>query len=733
MPLGRSGLLLLPLLLLAACGPSGPTTPEPAPSTPPGPGTTSAYGIARLINRRTSPVTRLVVQSESDAANGVDLSFPTPMGQGEFALVALRVGTAPGTFAVHRVEYADGLVVAGGGPGANHSPFLLEPARLRELSLPPAPAEATDLLEVAAGVVRLTNPTAVTVHRVVLRQPAEGRVALLEPTGGWRPGGSFAFPFAAGAWVLDSLELGGLATTRADAPVVFTAEPGRDHDATLPGFVPDDPLHALQWHLTNPDAAYAGLPGRDANVLGAWASGLTGAGVPIAIVDDGLEIAHADLAAATTPMSVWHRDYQQAEGPPNADPTAAEHGTSVAGVAGARGGNGLGVTGVAPGALLAGLRVLGAPLSTVDLLDAFTLGAGYVHNDSWGPADPDSYVPPSVLPGIDVGLTQRGGLGVVYVMAAGNDRARGGNANLAGDHQHRGLILVAATQPDGVVAGYSNPGANLWVSAPASGLGRGTTTTDRSGDTRPAGYNPRADGSTDLSDLDYTSSFGGTSSATPVVSGVVALMLQANPGLSWRDVRAILARTAQKNDSGKPGWITNGAGLHFHHDHGFGGVDASAAVAAARAWASLPAERFATVTVAVNQAVPDADTNGVTSTVNFPNDGSWPAHIEHVEVQLDFSHGHTYARDLAITLTSPAGTVARLAVQGGDVYDHSATLLPESGDTRGASTLVLGATCFLDEPAVTAVSGQWTLRVVDAAFGDVGTLAQWTIRIWGHD
>ena len=76
-----------------------------------------------------------------------------------------------------------------------------------------------------------------------------------------------------------------------------------------------------------------------------------------------------------------------------------------------------------------------------------------------------------------------------------------------------------------------------------------------------------------------------------MVSGVAALVLQANPNLTWRDVRAILAGTARKNDPTDGGWSTNNAGYHINDNYGFGVVDASAAVTAAKTWTHLPAEK----------------------------------------------------------------------------------------------------------------------------------------------
>ena len=80
------------------------------------------------------------------------------------------------------------------------------------------------------------------------------------------------------------------------------------------------------------------------------------------------------------------------------------------------------------------------------------------------------------------------------------------------------------------------------------------------------------------------------SSAAPLVSGIVALMLDANPNLSWRDVKYVLAQSATQNDPNDADWTTNGAGLSINHKYGFGAVDASAAVDAALSWKNLPDE-----------------------------------------------------------------------------------------------------------------------------------------------
>ena len=99
------------------------------------------------------------------------------------------------------------------------------------------------------------------------------------------------------------------------------------------------------------------------------------------------------------------------------------------------------------------------------------------------------------------------------------------------------------------------------VSAYSNGGDLGITTTDLTGQ---PGYSPN----------NYANDFGGTSSATPLVSGVLALVLEANPNLTYRDVTDILVRTGERIDVNNADWVQNGAGLWVNHEYGFGAIDA---------------------------------------------------------------------------------------------------------------------------------------------------------------
>jgi subtilisin-like proprotein convertase family protein len=458
-----------------------------------------------------------------------------------------------------------------------------------------------------------------------------------------------------------------------------------------------------QWHLKSRTEEPAG-----ANVRAVWPTA-GGTGAVIGIVDDGLQ--HTHPALQPNYSSELSLDFNNNDPDPSpvtegscwSFPTANCHGTAVAGVAAARGDNG--VFGAAPLATLAGLRLIAAGLPPDDSTEAAAFrhqpDAIHITNNSWGPLDdgrtldrPGPFAQAAIEEAIQMG---RGGRGRIFVWAAGNGLARQDNCNFDGYANNRFVIAVAALADNAQQAPYSEPCSAMFVTAPSSGGARGITTTDLVGS---PGYDP----------TDYTNAFGGTSSAAPLVSGVAALMLSVNPALTWRDVKHILVRTSVKVAPTDPGWSTG----PFPHNEkfGFGLVDAEAAVNRAATWTNVAAESRAEVVREVNQTIPDNDPTGLADSVTFGSEFANFA-VEHVEVE--FTATHPYRGDLEVTLTSPSGVMSRLATARNRDFFADFSSWPFSSVRHWGE----------------GAAGTWTLRVTDGVVGDEGTWTAWKLRIFG--
>jgi subtilisin-like proprotein convertase family protein len=203
-----------------------------------------------------------------------------------------------------------------------------------------------------------------------------------------------------------------------------------------------------------------------------------------------------------------------------------------------------------------------------------------------------------------------------------------------------------------------------------------------------------------------------------MVSGVIALMLEANPNLGYRDIQEILAYSARQTDFLNSGWQANGAnnwnggGLHVSHDYGFGLVDAHAAVRLAETWQAQSRydnEYYLSTFRSVNQSIPDGF-SGISDTVTMTG----ALQIDFVEVDLNLIH--PYRGDLVVTLTSPNGTESVLVNRPGN-----------GGDTGDNIVFTLSSTHHWGENS----AGDWTLTVRDLANQDVGLLNSWTLNLYG--
>ena len=510
---------------------------------------------------------------------------------------------------------------------------------------------------------------------------------------------------------------GGDAQVFGPAPVVPPTTPG------------PDPWLERQWHLFNTGQG-GGLLGMD---LGLQGVAETGRDVLIAFVDGAVQIMHPDLVAnlhtvnglVPTPDPSPQSAPAQAPYNDRAGEWDDAHGTAVVGIAVARADNSIGGRGVAPQARFMAFDGLTNGRVGQALGSAVDLGADIVNN-SWGFLDPQgggngSYqrADPAWREALGRALSQgRQGRGTIVVFAAGNGGADD-DSNRDGYANQPGVLAVGAVDHRGRPPAYAEPGANVLVSAPSMSLLRRAEesadiwTTDLAG---PRGLS----GGTQTESADYAAFAGGTSASAPMVSGVVALMLQANPALSWRDVRWLLARTARAASLGAEPAEPSAMNNHGYHPMvGFGRVHAGDSIEAARAFRGLPAERRCdSGWLSIQQSIGDAPDAGLSLDHRFAVCDL--SVLESVEVTVQAEHA--YGADLKIELNSPTGHRSVLARP----HFCSTDFTGVCGDFSQGWTFQ--SVRHMGENA----AGTWRLLVRDLQEGDTGRLLQWRLVLTGH-
>lgn len=531
-------------------------------------------------------------------------------------------------------------------------------------------------------------------------------------------------------------------------------------DSSDPSLGPD-PLFKYAWHLSNTGqsvfATASAKSGIDLNILNVWSQGYEGSGVLIQVSDDGVEDTHEDLTSnfAYTNQSknyILSSPFTSTTARPSV--AADNHGTSVSGLIAAAASNGKGSRGVAAKAKLLSANFLSNSVSQTQskYLDQAS-GDFDISNMSWGIRQN------TILP-VDTSYsaqlktmvtTKRGGKGTIFVKSSGNDFAVDcngssttciGNANFDPDNVIPYLVVVAAINASGDISSYSSPGSSVWVSSFGGEFGSDSPamlTTDRTGCNE--GYAKSSNStafekgsSSENSNCNYTSTFNGTSAAAPVLTGVIALLLEANPNLTWRDVKYILAKTATVDNPAtgsinhpistvpvgyvwEQKWVTNAANFKYQNWFGFGRVNTNEAVALAKSFISSPVNlgtytetNWAHANTGLSLGIPDNDANGVTNVINVAQNLT----VEAVQIQVAITHADI--SELAIELTSPSGTKSIL-VNARNSLTGIANLTTETFLTNA----------FYQENS----AGNWTLRVVDAKAATTGTVTSFKLNIVG--
>jgi subtilisin family serine protease len=513
---------------------------------------------------------------------------------------------------------------------------------------------------------------------------------------------------------------------------------------STPNYRPSDSLYSRQWYLQHSGGSQL-TEGSHINIETAWNVTRGDRSIVVAIADDSIDLDHPDfqgMGKIVAPQDFADRDFL-----PLPEAESDNHGTACAGVCLAEE-TGDGVVGVAPGCAMMPIRTTGY-LDDVSIEELFnwTIAKGAaVISCSWG-ASAVSF-PLSMRQQAAIGRAARqgrNGKGCVVVFAAGNaNRPTQGTIDeqgwtkgtlsgptqwLAGYATHPDAIVVSASTSLNRKAAYSNWGKHISVCAPSNNAppgmwfpqdgylytapkvqaslpGLGVFTTDRLG---AAGYSAGS----------FTETFGGTSSACPVVAGVAALVLSVNPSLTATQVKQILQDSADKIEDPNPDpqlglrygtYDKNGHSLWF----GYGKVNAGAAVQMAQKMLQSAPQSTGKRISGTNDramAIPDNKPGGVSSPIRVVE--TRPV----LDVQVTIDLEHEFPSDLELFLIAPDRTTIQL-----------------QGRTLGTATRIVQTYTKNTTPALAQFYGRsgegiWTLRVVDRAVGDVGMLKRWQLEL----
>lgn len=448
------------------------------------------------------------------------------------------------------------------------------------------------------------------------------------------------------------------------------------------------------WHLEQ-------FPGLD--VRSAWSAGLEGDGIVISIVDDGVDDTHPDLREAYSAEYSYDVIGRRKKVYLSREDT---HGTPAAGLAASRASadsEGFCAIGTSPKARVAGVRLITRPTTDAEEAQGISYGAPHVdvYSASWGPLDDGrrlegpGHLSREALEAVVAGhplhphLHGRGGLGSIYVWAAGNGGRNGDMCSYDGWANSRFTITVGAITDQGKSPTYSEQCSAVLVSAPSSGGHYAITTTAAT-----TGFR-------------CTNQFGGTSASAPLIAGVVALILNSNPKVTWRDVQHILVHSSSLGEHAADVQV-NGGALSYSHALGFGVPSATQAVQLASTWTNVGPARSVEYYTPANLTILENE-----RWYRLCVEVEEQLTLEHVEVV--FSAKHERRGDLYVALVGPFGTRSRFAeVHSDEGADYN--------EWRFMSV------AYWDSPS----SGSWCLEVRDPLRGVVGAWTSWSLVLWGR-
>ncbi|XP_026559605.1 proprotein convertase subtilisin/kexin type 5 isoform X1 [Pseudonaja textilis] len=478
----------------------------------------------------------------------------------------------------------------------------------------------------------------------------------------------------------------------------------------------NDPKWQSMWYMHCSDNTH--LCQSDMNIVGAWKRGYTGKNIVITILDDGIERNHPDLTQNYDPDASFDVNGNDIDPMPRYDASNEnKHGTRCAGEVAATANNSHCIVGIAYNARIGGVRMLDGDVTDMVEAKSLSLNPQHIHiySASWGPDDDGKTVdgPASLTrQAFENGVrTGRNNLGSIYVWASGNGGRSKDHCSCDGYTNSIYTISISSTAESGRKPWYLEECASTLATTYSSGesYDRKIITTD---------LRQRC-----------TDSHTGTSASAPMAAGIIALALEANRLLTWRDIQHIIVRTSQARHLIANDWKTNAAGYKVSHLYGYGLMDAEAMVVEAEKWTTVPPQHVCIENTdrQIKTIRPDNIRNGPDNGVRSiykatgcaDNANHHVIYLEHVVVRITITHPRR--GDLAIYLTSPSGTRSQLL--SNRLFDHS---------MEGFKNWEFMTTHCWGEKA----AGDWILEIYDTPsqlrnVKTPGKLKEWSLVLYG--
>ncbi|XP_008300291.1 proprotein convertase subtilisin/kexin type 6 isoform X1 [Stegastes partitus] len=471
----------------------------------------------------------------------------------------------------------------------------------------------------------------------------------------------------------------------------------------------NDPKWSNMWYIHCNDKSHQCRS--EMNIMAAWQRGYTGKNVVVTILDDGIERNHPDLAQNYDHLASYDVNGNDHDPTPRYDSRSENvHGTRCAGEVAAAANNSHCIVGIAYNAHIGGIRMLDGDVT--DIVEAKSLGIrpDYIHiySASWGPKDDGKTVDgpgPLTKQAFEQGIKKgRRGLGSIFVWASGNGGRQGDHCSCDGYTSSIYTISISSTTENGNKPWYLEACSSIMATTYSSGE-----------------FNERKLVTTDVWQR-CTDGHTGTSVSAPIVAGIIALALEANLLLTWRDVQHLLVKTSRPVHLKADDWKTNAAGYRVSHLYGFGLVDAEAMVLEATKWRTVPPQHICTQRperrtrhIHVGQSL----NSSITASGCSEEPEQHVDYLEHVVVKVLIVHPRR--GDLEINLISPSGTRSQLLAKR--LFDSS---------NEGFRNWEFMTVHFWGERA----AGTWSLEIIDSPSRlrnpeVLGNLKEWTLTLYG--